>query len=102
MGLVVWQSAFVLAELLLRAPPFGQWDDVRTLDLGTGTGASRVQVEYRGFPQGLVQEDSVDEPDDSSTSVTIIAGMLNRCASCWRAVFKGARTQDEIPLESRL
>lgn len=37
-GLVVWQSAFVLAELLLRAPPFGQWADVRAVDLGTGTG----------------------------------------------------------------
>ena len=37
-GLVVWQSAFVLAELLLRQPPFGQWHDVRVIDLGTGTG----------------------------------------------------------------
>lgn len=36
---VVWQSAFVLAEYLLRAPPFGQWADVRAVDLGTGTGA---------------------------------------------------------------
>lgn len=35
---VVWQSAFVLAEYLLRAPPFGQWADVRAVDLGTGTG----------------------------------------------------------------
>ena len=39
-GLVVWQSAFVLAELLLRQPPFGQWHDVRVVDLGTGTGAA--------------------------------------------------------------
>ena len=39
-GLVVWQSAFVLAELLLRHPPFGQWHDVRVVDLGTGTGAA--------------------------------------------------------------
>ncbi len=37
---VVWQSAFVLAEYLLRAPPFGQWADVRAVDLGTGTGAA--------------------------------------------------------------
>ena len=43
-GLVVWQSAFLLAELLLRAPPFGQWADVRTVDLGTGTGAPRHAV----------------------------------------------------------
>lgn len=38
-GLVVWQSAFVLAEYLLRNPPFQQWADVRVVDLGTGTGA---------------------------------------------------------------
>lgn len=37
-GFVVWQSAFVLAEYLLRMPPFGQWGDVKTVDLGTGTG----------------------------------------------------------------
>ena len=38
MGLVVWQSAFLLAELLVRSPPFGAWGDVRVVDLGTGTG----------------------------------------------------------------
>lgn len=37
-GLVVWQSAFLLAELLVRRPPFGGWGDVRCVDLGTGTG----------------------------------------------------------------
>ena len=37
-GLVVWQSAFLLAELLIRRPPFGAWGDVRVVDLGTGTG----------------------------------------------------------------
>ena len=37
-GLVVWQSAFVLAEYLLRHPPFGQWHDVHAVDLGGGTG----------------------------------------------------------------
>ena len=38
MGLVVWQSAFVLADWLLRHPPFGQWDDVTVVELGCGTG----------------------------------------------------------------
>eukprot|EP00884_Botryococcus_braunii_P005559 jgi/Botrbrau1/15003/Bobra.0018s0102.1 len=33
-GLVVWQSAFVLAEYLLRHPPFAQWDDVTVVGLG--------------------------------------------------------------------
>ena len=37
-GLVVWQSAFVLAEFLMAHSPMGAWDDVRAVDLGTGTG----------------------------------------------------------------
>lgn len=37
-GLVVWQSAFVLAEFLMAHPPLGAWHDVRAVDLGTGTG----------------------------------------------------------------
>ena len=37
-GFVVWQSAFVLLEWLLRCPPFGQWNDVRVVELGSGTG----------------------------------------------------------------
>jgi hypothetical protein len=41
-GYVVWQSGFVLAELLLRRPPFGSWPDVSVVDLGTGTGVVRA------------------------------------------------------------
>jgi hypothetical protein len=41
-GLVVWQSAFVLAELLVSHPPFGTWQDVRVVDLGTGTGLCHI------------------------------------------------------------
>lgn len=39
-GLVVWQSSVVLADLLLRRPPYGQgsWPDVDVLDLGCGPG----------------------------------------------------------------
>ena len=43
---MVWQSAFVLADLLLRHPPFGQWHDVRVLDLGTGTGEQTHQAAF--------------------------------------------------------
>lgn len=57
-GLVVWQSAFLLAELLIRAPPFGAWGDVRVVDLGTGTGENPyhllIVLFYFGFvPFGL-------------------------------------------------
>jgi len=37
-GLVVWQAGFVLADLLLRRPPFGSWHGAQVLDLGCGTG----------------------------------------------------------------
>jgi hypothetical protein len=40
-GFVMWQSGFVLAELLLRQPPFRAWHDVSVVDLGTGTGVVR-------------------------------------------------------------
>jgi len=36
--MVVWQSGFVLAELLMRKPPLGPWTGVKVLDLGSGTG----------------------------------------------------------------
>lgn len=45
-GLVVWQSAFLLAELLIRAPPFGAWGDVRVVDLGTGTGEDNFAMPH--------------------------------------------------------
>ncbi len=44
-GMVVWQSAFVLAEWLLRACPFGPWNGISIIDLGSGTGDP-----FRGFP----------------------------------------------------
>ncbi|KAL0035376.1 hypothetical protein WJX77_003568 [Trebouxia sp. C0004] len=47
-GLVVWQSAFVLAEYLLRHPPFGQWDDVHAVDLGAGTGVCGIALSMAG------------------------------------------------------
>ena len=37
-GLVVWQSAFVLADYLVARPPYGTWQGVSVIDLGTGTG----------------------------------------------------------------
>lgn len=47
-GLVVWQSAFVLSELLLQRPPFGGWADVRCVDLGTGTGLVAIALAKAG------------------------------------------------------
>ncbi len=37
-GLVVWQSAFVLADYLIARPPFRTWRDVSVIELGSGTG----------------------------------------------------------------
>jgi len=50
-GLVVWQAGFVLADLLLRRPPFGSWHGATVLDLGCGTGASLAmsfELSYHG------------------------------------------------------
>ena len=46
-GMVVWQSAFVLAELLLQHPPMGPWAHVRVVDLGSGTGAAPLADDCR-------------------------------------------------------
>lgn len=48
LGLVAWQSGFLLAELLLRRPPFRQWADVAVVDLGTGTGLVGVALALAG------------------------------------------------------
>lgn len=47
-GFVVWQSAFVLLEYLLRHPPFGQWHDVHVLELGCGTGIGGIALALAG------------------------------------------------------
>ncbi|BDA43830.1 EEF1A lysine methyltransferase 3 [Coccomyxa sp. Obi] len=47
-GLVVWQSAFVLAEFLMAHPPFGAWHDVSAVDLGTGTGVVGLVLALAG------------------------------------------------------
>ncbi len=47
-GLIVWQSAFVLADYLLARPPFGQWAGVRVLELGAGTGACGISLALAG------------------------------------------------------
>ena len=39
-GRVVWQSGFLLADYLIRNPPFREWPGVRVIDLGAGTGMS--------------------------------------------------------------
>jgi predicted nicotinamide N-methyase len=45
--MVVWQSGFVLAELLLRRPPLGPWPGVKVMDLGSGTGVCTPLLSVR-------------------------------------------------------
>lgn len=46
-GKVVWQSGFLLADYLIRKPPFGEWAGVRVIDLGAGTGRSFQYLTYK-------------------------------------------------------
>ena len=43
-GLVVWQSAFVLAVYLISNPPFRTWRDVNVIELGSGTGQEFLRL----------------------------------------------------------
>ena len=41
-GLVVWQSAFVLADYLIAHPPFRTWRGVNIVEFGAGTGQESI------------------------------------------------------------
>lgn len=47
-GLVVWQSGFVLAEYLLRTQPFGSFEGIHILELGCGTGQLGIALAMAG------------------------------------------------------
>jgi predicted nicotinamide N-methyase len=49
-GLVIWQSSIVLADLLLRRPPYGQgsWPGVSVLELGCGPGVVGMALALAG------------------------------------------------------
>jgi phospholipid N-methyltransferase len=47
-GLVVWESAWVLAEMLLRVNPLGGWAGARVLELGAGTGVTGMFLARAG------------------------------------------------------
>lgn len=42
-GRVVWQCGFLLADYLIRRPPFRDWGGVNVVDLGAGTGQFRLE-----------------------------------------------------------
>jgi hypothetical protein len=80
-GLVVWQSAFLLAELLLQHPPLGPWAHVRVLDLGTGTGASlRLNMSYHVIPEAHYRSEGVLVPQSRRGGHCSGAGRGRRAA----------------------
>eukprot|EP00879_Flechtneria_rotunda_P023170 GHRR01024496.1.p1 GENE.GHRR01024496.1~~GHRR01024496.1.p1 ORF type:complete len:304 (+),score=106.79 GHRR01024496.1:607-1518(+) len=47
-GLVVWQSGFVLGDYLLRTKPLGSWAGLKVLELGCGTGQLGIVLALAG------------------------------------------------------
>jgi predicted nicotinamide N-methyase len=47
-GLMVWQSAFALAEHLLREPPCASWKGVSVVELGCGVGVTGIALGMAG------------------------------------------------------
>ena len=47
-GLVVWESSWLLAEFLLRVQPLGSWAGVTVVELGAGTGVTGMFLARAG------------------------------------------------------
>lgn len=81
-GLVVWQSGFVLGEYLLRAKPLGPWNKpLRVLEFGCGTGQLGIVLALAGADVVLTDLDHI-------TPLTQVNIDLNaaRCSVVPRAV----------------
>ncbi|PSC71827.1 N-lysine methyltransferase METTL21A [Micractinium conductrix] len=80
-GLAVWQAGFVLADLLLRRPPFGSWHGVSALDLGCGTGLVGILLSLAGAEVTLTDQPHIVPLADANAQANLTPG-LHR----WRVV----------------
>ncbi|PRW21012.1 hypothetical protein C2E21_8522 [Chlorella sorokiniana] len=74
-GLVVWQAGFVLADLLLRRPPFGSWHGATVLDLGCGTGLVGVLLALAGAEVTLSDQPHVVPLADANAQANLTPGL---------------------------
>ena len=73
-GLVAWQCGFVLADYLLRQPPFETWHGVHVVELGSGVGTVGIALALAGASVLLTDLPHV-----------LPLTQVCACVSCWHA-----------------
>ncbi|EFN52560.1 hypothetical protein CHLNCDRAFT_138545 [Chlorella variabilis] len=78
-GLVVWQAGFVLADLLLRRPPFGSWHGAAVLDLGCGTGLVGILLALAGAEVVLSDQPHITPLAEENMRANLTPGLHRAC-----------------------
>ena len=86
-GLVVWQSAFVLADYLIAHPPFATWRDVSVIELGAGTGQrSSCLMQGRAFDACSWHSAYEEVHCGSCITLQCTCLFLLQCLAFWRSM----------------
>ncbi|KAL4855505.1 Protein N-lysine methyltransferase METTL21A [Chlorella vulgaris] len=74
-GLVVWQAGFVLADYLLRQPPYGAWHGTSVLDLGCGTGLVGICLALAGAEVLLSDQPHITPLAELNMQANLVPGL---------------------------
>ncbi|KAI3430750.1 hypothetical protein D9Q98_009162 [Chlorella vulgaris] len=74
-GLVVWQAGFVLADYLLRRPPYGAWHGTSVLDLGCGTGLVGICLALAGAEVLLSDQPHITPLAELNMQANLVPGL---------------------------